>query len=148
MPRRFKITKRMLTDHGYSARCEGCKAALEGSPSQNHSESCRKRILEAIGGKEAPEVEAQQRRYDTFIDKAATKEDADEVQREKKRVRSEGPEGGRTFRRLQLFVFLKKRSWRCKLEARSEFPKTTAERISTKHSWKLRGGRPNTHLRF
>ena len=69
VPRRFKITKRMLTDHGYSARCEGCKAALEGSPSQNHSESCRKRILEAIGGKEAPEVEAQQRRYDAFIDK-------------------------------------------------------------------------------
>ena len=40
VPRRFKITKRMLADHGYSARCEGCRAALEGQPSQNHTESC------------------------------------------------------------------------------------------------------------
>ena len=78
----------MLADHGYSARCEGCRAALEGQPSQNHTESCRKRILDAIGGKHAPEVEAQRKRYDTFVDKAAAKEDSDEL-RDKKRMRSE-----------------------------------------------------------
>jgi len=55
-PRRFKITKKMLIEHGYSARCEGCRAALEGQPSQNHSEACRKRMLDSIGGKNAPEV--------------------------------------------------------------------------------------------
>ena len=44
-PRRFKITKKMLLGHGFSARCEGCRAALEGTPSQNHSEECRKRIF-------------------------------------------------------------------------------------------------------
>ena len=87
-PRRFQITKRMLVEHGYSARCEGCRAALEGQPSQNHTESCRKRILDAIGGKHAPEVEAQRKRYDAFVDKAAAKEDFDEL-REKKRMRSE-----------------------------------------------------------
>ena len=74
----------MLLDHGFSARCEGCRAALEGTPSQNHSEECRKRILEAIGGKDAPEVEAQRKRFDAFIDKAAAKEDSEELKRERK----------------------------------------------------------------
>ena len=78
----------MLVEHGYSARCEGCRAALEGQPSQNHTESCRQRILDAIGGKHAPEVEAQRKRYDAFVDKAAAKEDSDEL-RDKKRMRSE-----------------------------------------------------------
>jgi len=86
-PRRFKITKRMLIEHGYSARCEERRAALEGQPSQNHSEACRKRALDSIGGKNAPEVEAQRKRFDAFVEKAATKEDSEELQREKKRVR-------------------------------------------------------------
>ena len=34
MPRRFRIAKADLGKHGYSARCDGCKAALEGKPSQ------------------------------------------------------------------------------------------------------------------
>ena len=75
----FKITKKMLIEHGYSARCEGCRAALEGQPSQNHSEACRKRVLDSIGGKNAPEVEAQRKRFDAFVDKAATKEDFQEL---------------------------------------------------------------------
>ena len=82
----------MLIEHGYSARCEGCRAALEGQPSQNHSEACRKRILDSIGGKDAPEVEAQRKRSDAFVDKAAAKEDFEELGktvREKKRMRSE-----------------------------------------------------------
>ena len=74
-PRRFKITKKMLIEHGFSARCEGCRAALEGQPSQNHSEACRKRVLDSIGGKNAPEVEAQRKRFDAFVDKAEAKED-------------------------------------------------------------------------
>ena len=49
----------------------------------------RKRILEAIGGKDASGVEAQRKRFDTFIDKAAAKEDSEELKREKKRVRFE-----------------------------------------------------------
>jgi len=108
-PRRLKITKADLGTHGYSARCDGCRAALAGRPAQNHSEECRRRVLEAIG-KDDPRLGAQKQRFNEFLDKAATKEDSDDVQREKKRVRFEGPEGGRTFRRLQLFLFLKKRS--------------------------------------
>ena len=68
----------MLVEHGYSARCEGRRAALEGQPSQNHSEACRKRILDSIGGKNAPEVEAQRKRFDAFVDNAAANEDFEE----------------------------------------------------------------------
>jgi len=39
--------------------------------------------------KRRPEVEAQRKRFDAFIDKAATKEDSEELNREKKRVRFE-----------------------------------------------------------
>ena len=60
MSRRFRIAKADLWKHGYSARCDGCKAALEGKPSQNHSEECRRRILEAIG-KDDPRLDAQRR---------------------------------------------------------------------------------------
>ena len=92
-PRRLKITKADLSTHGYSARCDGCRAALAGRPAQNHNEECRRRMLEAIG-KDDPRLDAQKQRFNQFLDKAATKEDADEVQREKKKVRNEGPEGG------------------------------------------------------
>ena len=92
-PRRLKITKADLSTHGYSARCDGCRAALAGRPAQNHSEECRRRVLEAIG-KDDPRLGAQKQRFNEFLDKAATKEDSDDVRQERKRVRSEGPEGG------------------------------------------------------
>ena len=77
MPGRFRITKTELRKHGYSARCDGCKAALEGKPSQNHSEECRRRMLEAMG-KDDPRLDAQKKRFNAFLDKAAEKEDAQE----------------------------------------------------------------------
>ena len=43
--------------------------------------------MDSIGGKNAPAVEAQRKRFDAFVEKAATKEDLEELQREKKRVR-------------------------------------------------------------
>ena len=92
-PRRLKITRADLNTHRYSARCDGCRAALAGRPAQNHSEECRRRVLEAIG-KDDLRLGAQKQRFNEFLDKAATKEDSDDVQREKKRVRFEGPEGG------------------------------------------------------
>ena len=48
--------------------------------------------MDSIGGKNAPEVEAQRKRFDAFVDKAAAKEDFEELEktvREKKRMRSE-----------------------------------------------------------
>ena len=49
-------------------------------------------MLDSIGGKNAPEVEAQRKRFDAFVDKAAAKEDSHELEkmeREKKRMRPE-----------------------------------------------------------
>ena len=149
-PRRLKITRADLSTHGYSARCDGCRAALAGRPAQNHSEECRRRVLEAIG-KDDPRLGAHKQRLNEFLDKAATKEDSDEMQREKKRVRNEGPEGGRRFRRLQLltaFILQIYGPRYCRTEGKSGFLKTMAETILTKHSWKLPVGRPATHLRF
>jgi len=36
-------------------------------------------MLESIGGKNAPEVEAQRKRFDAFVDKAAADEDFEEL---------------------------------------------------------------------
>jgi len=49
VPRRFYVTTKLLKEHGFSAKCEGCRAVLENKPKQTHSEECRRRILEAIG---------------------------------------------------------------------------------------------------
>ena len=65
---------------------------MAGRPAQNHTEECRRRVLEAIG-KDDPRLGAQKQRFNEFLDNAATKEDSDEIRREKKRVRFEGPEG-------------------------------------------------------
>ena len=49
VPRRFHVTTMLLKEHGFSAKCEGCRAVLEYKPKQAHSGECRRRVLEAIG---------------------------------------------------------------------------------------------------
>jgi len=51
MPRRLKITQKVLKDHGYTENCEQCthiQSFGEGKPGLPHSEPCRKRIMEAL----------------------------------------------------------------------------------------------------
>ena len=50
--------------------------------------------MEAIGGKDAPEAGAPRKMFDISIDKAAAKEDSEELKREKKRVRFEDQTSG------------------------------------------------------
>ena len=91
VPRRFYVITKLLKEHGFSAKCEGCRAVLENKPKQTHSEECRRRILEAIG-KHDPRLVAQRQRFDSYLDKAAAKEDFQELEkleREKKRMRPE-----------------------------------------------------------
>ena len=91
VPRRFYVTTKLLKEHGFSAKCEGRRAVLENKPKQTHSEECRRRILEAIG-KHDPRLVAQRERFDSYLDKAAAKEDFQELEkmeREKKRMRPE-----------------------------------------------------------
>ena len=45
-------------------------------------------MLEAIG-QDDPRLDAQKQRFNQFVDKAAAKEDSEELQRDKKRVRFE-----------------------------------------------------------
>ena len=66
LPRRFSVTTKLLKEHGFSAKCEGCRAVLENKPKQTHSEECR-RILEAIG-KNDPRLVAQRQRFDSHLD--------------------------------------------------------------------------------
>ena len=64
VPRRFYVTTKLLKEHGFSAKCEGCRAVLENKPKQTHSEECRRRVLEAIG-KHDPRLVAQRQRFDS-----------------------------------------------------------------------------------
>ena len=48
VPRRGKIMRKDLEEHGYTAGCEGCKAALAGKQARAHSEKCRKRFEEIL----------------------------------------------------------------------------------------------------
>ena len=52
--RRMKITADMLTKHGYTERCEGCRHARSGMKvgARVHSEACRKILMEAISQEE------------------------------------------------------------------------------------------------
>ena len=49
-------------------------------------------MLEAMG-KDDPRLDAQKKRFNTFLDKAAAKEDAQELEREKKKVKTEDQPG-------------------------------------------------------
>ena len=77
MDRRWKIMEKDLLEHGFSARCEGFRAALAGRNARLHSERCRARLEEAIG-KDDPRVRDQNLRFNEFLDKAATREEAGE----------------------------------------------------------------------
>ena len=56
VPRRAKITKKDLKEHGFTARCEGCRAALADRPARPHSKECRDRM--EILMKDNPRVQA------------------------------------------------------------------------------------------
>ena len=44
VPRRVKISRNDLQMHGYTAKCEGCRAVMAGKPQRPHSEDCRGRM--------------------------------------------------------------------------------------------------------
>ena len=50
IPVRFHIKKADLDRRGYSATCPGCKAILRGTARHMHTEVCRARLTEAMGG--------------------------------------------------------------------------------------------------
>ena len=68
MPRRFKIGKKDLLEHGYTSKCPGCSAILKNLRAQGHSEACRKRIEIALKGSEKLNIAGE--RIDELMAKA------------------------------------------------------------------------------
>ena len=83
VPRRWKITKQDLLAHGYSARCEGCKALLAKRLSRAHSEKCRQRLVDAMKGD--PRFKEADKMMDEFFESVG--------QREEEEKEKEGDEG-------------------------------------------------------
>ena len=52
IPRRLRISRRDLTEQGFTVGCAGCDAQINNRARKPHSEECRARILEALGGTE------------------------------------------------------------------------------------------------
>ena len=48
IPRRVRITKADVEEHGYTGGCGGCEAARSGIFHQGHTEACRNRLIEAL----------------------------------------------------------------------------------------------------
>ena len=48
MKRDFRITARVLGEHGFTVGCKGCEAKLTGSGVKPHSLACRARMEETI----------------------------------------------------------------------------------------------------
>ena len=67
VPRRVKIAKEDLVMHGYTAKCEGCRAMMAGRPQKPHSEECRRRMEGLM--KEHPKMRKAQKRMNDFLDK-------------------------------------------------------------------------------
>lgn len=71
--RSMSITKVDLEKYGFPARCLGCRARLEGSPRQGHSEECRRRLEEEM--KNEPKRKVSKERENECLEKVQRKQD-------------------------------------------------------------------------
>ena len=89
VPRRMRIHKRDLEEHGYLDGCPGCQAAKAKMPTRNHSEACRNRLMEALRT-----TEHGRQRIDEAVgrifDYVAKRDQPDSVPRESHPVPAEG----------------------------------------------------------
>jgi hypothetical protein len=91
VPRRVRITKQDLVEHGFTASCPGCVSIMTGSTTmaRSHSEACRKRLENAMEGD--PRLQKVKRRQTEFLAKAVEAQD----EQEKKKRRTEEPSSSR-----------------------------------------------------
>ena len=78
VPRRGYIKKEDFERHGYTPKCNGCKALLQGGIRQPHEEACRKRMEEHLRDTDC--FKAAEKRGSEYVAKAVEAED----QREKR----------------------------------------------------------------
>ena len=86
VPRRFRINKDGLQDHGFTARCHGCRAALSGARPQGHSEDCQARMEKALEG--AEKIKAAGEKFHELLAKAVEKNDVNRKRQAQSRDRS------------------------------------------------------------
>ena len=88
IPRRVKISKGDLATHGYTANCEGCKAAMAGRPQRPHSDACRKRMESLM--KDDPKTQKARKRQNEFFDKVVEEQDKQDQEEKDKRRKRDG----------------------------------------------------------
>ena len=88
VPRRVKIGKDDLQMHGYSAKCDGCRAIMAGRPQKPHSEECRRRMERLM--RENPKMKKARKRMDDFFDKVGEQQDRRDQEERDKRQKVEG----------------------------------------------------------
>ena len=70
MPRRLRISRQDIEKYGFTVNCPGCRAVNRGQAAQNHSEECRKSILEEIRKLDNDDRIAREKvRFDTVKNK-------------------------------------------------------------------------------
>ena len=72
-PRRVYIQKGDFEQHGYSARCPGCRSILKGTTRQGHTEACWARMEKALEGTERHE--RARVRGNEFLEEVLERED-------------------------------------------------------------------------
>ena len=84
VPRRAKIFRTDLERHGYTAGCDGCKAAMLGKTARGHNEKCRKRLEDLL--KDEPRMKEANTRANEFISKVMEEEEEEEERKKKMRT--------------------------------------------------------------
>merc|ERR1711951_156146 len=70
--RRARITREEVAKVGFTVGCPGCRAISRNAPAQNHTETCRKRLEEAItkqGGAAAKRIADGNVRFGNHVNK-------------------------------------------------------------------------------
>ncbi len=73
LPRSFRTSEEDYQTHGYSRQCPGCKALLGNTTRQKHSDSCNRRMAEALAGQKR--VEDAKERKRKFVEDALEEEE-------------------------------------------------------------------------
>ena len=87
VPRRVKISKNDLIMHGYTAKCDGCRAAMAGRPQKPHGEEFRQRMEKLM--KQNPKMQKAHKRMNDFLDKVGDEQDRRDDEGRDKRSRAE-----------------------------------------------------------
>ena len=102
--RRARITREEVTKAGFTVGCPGCRAISRNAPAQNHTETCRKRLEEAItkqGGAGAKRIADGNVRFGNHVNKRRQAEPQEEEESRKQARQTEAQEEEREKRQRE-----------------------------------------------